>query len=306
MKKALLGAASALLMVGAAGAASAQSTGFAGISYSDLSNDLVDATAVTLEATTSFDVSQNWELQLDGEIGTVDVDFFSSQTFWGPTGHFFYDGNGYKAGVFLGYEDLDDLGDAFGYGLEGRFELSDSVTLGGAAAWSTFSADGLPDIDMSSYGADLSIFANDNLRFDVGAALVDADFGPFSGDTTVFGLGAEWQLQNAPVSFTATYEAASSDLAFGDVDTISIGVRRTWGGSLKDRDRSSSPFGNMLSRFGGLGGTAASGFSIVDNIFDCATSDDFCGIDEEAFDDFLSEFDGDLLEELYCELYDCD
>jgi len=126
MKKLLLASAGTLALTMGAAAAHAQdiSTGYVGASYSDINVSGGGATLIDLHGTVSFKVADNWELQLDGQVGTLNGDGpGSSDTIWSPTAHLFWDKDNFKGGVFVGYEDLGQTfgtdTTAFGYGLEG-------------------------------------------------------------------------------------------------------------------------------------------------------------------------------------------
>lgn len=309
MKKVLLAGAATLAISMGAAVAHAQdvSTGYVGVNYSDLDG----ATLIDVQGTVSFDVSENWELQADGQIGSLNPDGAgSSETIWGPTGHLFWDKDNLKAGVFVGYQDLGDTFGTgttiFGYGLEGRWAASDAVSIGALAGWGNINVDGAPDMDLTAYKADISFFSSDNLRWDASVTRTTVDWGPFSGDSTILGVGAEWQLADKPVSFTFGYSSASTDLTgASNATTWSVGVRRTFGGSLKDRDRTSSPFLGLPFAFGGIQGVLGGLGSTLQDVINCFDDEVSCPNDaainawEDGFDDSFNEQD------LFCLLGGC-
>ncbi len=298
MNKLLLaGAASLALSMGAA-AAHAQSitTGFIGASYSDIDLGGSGANLYDLSGTVAFDVSDDVEVQLDGHAGSLDPNGAgsSSETLWGPTGHLFFDKGNYKAGVFLGYE---DFGDTFGsgttltgYGVEGRLAASDNLSVGALAGWATVNIDGSPDLDLTTYKLDASLFSSDHLRWDLSAAHTRFEWGPFNGNATTWALGGEYQLEDKPISFTFGIANTASDLAAGDNRTLSVGVRYTIGGSLKDRDRTSSPFAGLPFAFGGIGGLLAGQASVLQDFYNCFNEEGSCP-NEDAINEWVDGFD---------------
>ena len=311
MKKVLFAGAGALALIMAASAAQAQdiSTGYIGATYGNIDTLNQSFKVIGVDGTVAFDVSDEFEIQVDGQYASIDAPGAGgSSTIWGPTAHFFIDRNDFKAGAFIGYEDLDDVfgpgSTATGYGLEARYAAGENVTLGAVAAWGSINSDGQPDMDLSSYSATMSVFTSDNLRFDASYTRTTADWGPFSGETSVIGLGAEWKMENQPISFTLGYSTANSDLSGGDAATWSIGIRRVIGGSLKDRDRTSSPFHDMPFNFGGLGAILAAQGSVFQDVFRCFEEESCPSYD--AIDSWLGGFDDENAEDVYCELFGCD
>jgi hypothetical protein len=312
MKKYLFAGAGALALAMAATVVQAEeTTGYVGGNYSNIDIGSGSATQFGVEGNAGFAVSDTFELQVDGSIASINPDGpGGSSTVWGGTGHAFYDTDTYKVGAFAGYQDIGDVfgsdGNVFGYGIEGRFAVGESVTLGAVAGWGSINIDGAPDIDLSAYRGEASFFASDNLRFDVSYTKTNADWGPFSGDATVWAVGGEWQMADNPISFTAGYSSSSGRSSGGDVTTWSVGVRRTFGGSLKDRDRNSSPFTGLPFSFGGLGGLVSSAISAADDAFHCLALEDNCPDNDDAINSWLDGFDEGEAEFILCGLFECD
>jgi hypothetical protein len=313
MKTVLIAGAGALVLAMAASAANAQevSTGFVGLSYSDVEvGSSGGANLITADGTVAFDVGEGFEIQLDGNIASLDPGGNVDRvTGFGGTGHAFWDTETFKAGVFLGYQNLGDLlgfeSTATGWGLEGRWAVSDGVTIGAVAGWGSINLEHAPDVDASSYRADISIFSSDNLRWDASWGQTTFDWGPFSGDTRIWTVGGEWQMADSPYSFIFNYADASSDFSSGDSSTWTIGVRRTFGGSLKDRDRTSSPFLGLPFNFGGISGLLAGQFSVLHDMVRCFEDDEGCPSDS-AINKWIDGFDEDLILEDLCDFFDVD
>ncbi len=259
MKKILFGGAAVLSVMLLASAAGAQqvTTGYVGATYTDVQYSGGSANIYAARAVGSFNVAKNTELQLDGDVASVDTGIagLGSQTVWGPTAHLFLDNGGFKGGAFVAYEDFKGA-NLTGYGLETRFAASDNVSLGLIGGLGTISVSGAKgSVDATTLRGEGSYFANDNLRFDASIASFKLN-PPGAGASitfTTYGLGGEWQMAKSPVSFVAGWEHATT--SGSSSNSYSVGVRRTFGGSLKMRDRTSSPFNGGSTNYGGSLGT---------------------------------------------------
>ena len=105
--------------------------------------------------------------------------------------------------------------------------------------------------DLRSYRGQISYFVNDNLRLDVtGDSFRVSNNNRFSkGSMTTLGLGGEFQPMGLPVSITAGVQQSS--VSGNTYQAYSIGVRKSFGGTIKDRDRKSSPFDGLGQIYGG-------------------------------------------------------
>jgi len=80
------------------------------------------------------------------------------------------------------------------------------------------------------------------------------DDGTDDADLVTYGIGAEYQLASLPISIFGGWQHAEIDDIDSDADTLGIGVRYNFGGSLFERNRSGASLarGGGLGRFGGL------------------------------------------------------
>ncbi len=258
MKTILLGAA-ALAAISLASAANAQtfSTGYVGGSYTtvntgDSKAHTNDAQIFAVRGVASFELAKNLETQLDGDVAAVDfgIPAYSNVTTWGPTAHVFLDKDGNKIGAFVGYEDAGN-DSVTAYGLEARM-ASGPFTFGATAGFGSLNAPGTTyNNDLRTYRGQVSYFVNENLRIDVsGDSFRVSNNNRFSkGSLTVFGIGGEFQPMGFPVSLTAGVEQSS--VSGHTYDAYTVGVRKSFGGTLKDRDRKSSPFDSVAQNYGG-------------------------------------------------------
>jgi hypothetical protein len=139
--------------------------------------------------------------------------------------------------------------DANVWGLGGEFaKFFDTSTLVLSAGWATAGNPSLEDTEILGATAEYRMFANDNLRFDIGGGWADIQ-SSFSGDDgTYIGAGVEWRAPNSPFSIGANYKHLDVGTG-GNADAFGISLRFDFGSnSLKERDRK----GNTFSNFGGL------------------------------------------------------
>jgi len=245
MKTQFWAATAALSAMLVAGAANAQNSGYVGVSYTDFNVGNVGYHDIGVRAVGLFDLPKTVELQLDGDINALQAGN-SSVGSWGATAHVFADKGSFRGGAFLGYSKFS--ADLTSYGVEGRVAASESVSLGLAAGWTTVNF-GPFSQQLTTLRGEASFFQNDNLRWDASATSVKVG----DLDLNTYELGGEYQMMKSPNSFTfGLKQAKAPGLA---INIYSVGVRRTFGGSLKVRDRSGAPFNNIndysLLMFGG-------------------------------------------------------
>ena len=129
-------------------------------------------------------------------------------------------------------------------GLEGQLYMA-RTTLDGAVSYSEGDD---ADAELTAADVGLTHFFTDNFSVGGSAGFGNIDTGAGDGDATTFGLNAEWQFASAPISIFGGWQHVEIDDIDSDADTLGVGVRYNWGGSLIDRNRS----GAGLARRGGL------------------------------------------------------
>jgi hypothetical protein len=246
MKKYLLGAA-ALLAISAPGVAAAQ-TGHVDLSYQNTEADIGgldgEGEGWNLGGSTAWGCDGTVGVQLDGSLSNAD-----DVSAWGVGGHLFSRNTNHLIGGFATYGNTDIDGgddvDAWAVGLEGQYYFA-RTTLDGALTYSE--ADDL-DAELTAVDAGLTHFFTDN--FSLGGNLGFGNIEGLGGDADVstFGVTSEYQFASAPISIFGGWQHTEIDDFDADADTLSIGVRYNWGGTLLDRNRS----GASLARGGGLG-----------------------------------------------------
>jgi opacity protein-like surface antigen len=245
MNKNLFAAAAVVAFLGSAVAANAQTVGHIGANYSRVDADVagadVDGDVYQLEGAVRFDLG-SLGAQVDGAV----TDYDGDDTSFGATGHINTKvGNGLIGG-FAGVETADDI-TVWGVGVEGQANINGKTSLYGQAGYGN--VDDAFDADIWAVRGEVRYFVADNFRLkgQVGYATVDAGS---NIDTWNAGVEAEYQFAETPFSVWAGYDHADSDDIDTNSDTLRIGVRYTFGGSLKDRDQSGASLGSAAKLFG--------------------------------------------------------
>jgi len=248
--------AAALLAVATPGVAAAQS-GYVGAAYNnsevDLGGPSSDLDGFGIDGVVAFDANA-LGVQLGARYANLEADGGGDVDGYGIDGHVYTRNDKWQLGAGASYGNLDAGGpdaDEWAVAAEGLYFLN-RTTLGAALSYGQ--SDGLgSDLDTTALDLEARHFVTDNFRVDgtVGFGQVDAGGGS-DGDLTTFGIGAEYQLAAAPVSFFGAYTKSNLDVGGGDLDTdsFSVGARWNFGGqTLIERDRSGA---NLRSVRGGL------------------------------------------------------
>jgi hypothetical protein len=251
MKKFLLGAAAALA-IAVPGAAAAQ-TGYLDLGYSSSEGDVagldVEGDGWTFGGATAFQATDGIGAQLDATLGESE-----DTTSWNIGGHLFSRSDSYLFGAFVNYGNTDpDGGGDFGawtLGLEGQWYAS-RTTFDWAVSYSD-----AEDLDATFTGADVGVthFITDNFSFGGGLGFGNVEVTGFDTDTLTYGLGAEYQFASTPFSVYGGWTHFDLEDFDTEADTLSVGVRYNWGGSLFERNRNGASLarGGGIGRFGGL------------------------------------------------------
>lgn len=233
-------AAAALAAVVAPGVAAAQ-TGYVGAVYGNVDPDGAgDEDFYGIEGAVAFSGSGSIVFEVDAAITDGD----DTDTSYGLTGHALMRNDSHAVGAFIGVSDSDATDTTWYGGLEAN-KYFDQWTLAGAVFYGNND-----DADVDGYGINVEgrYFVHDNLRLDANIGYGQVDTGVGDDDVTTYGVRAEYQMAQVPVSFTAGYSKFDADA--GDADVLSIGIRYNWGGTLRDRDRSGASQANVT----GIGG----------------------------------------------------
>jgi hypothetical protein len=250
MRNWIIGAA-AMLAAAVPGVAAA-GTGYVDLGYTNSNLEVfgtdVDVDTWAVGGAVAIDAPHAIGVQLDGRFGSAEPDFSSNEIdFWNIGGHAYKRSTNWLFGLYLGVGNIDAGGgtdvDEWTVALEGQYYMA-QTTIDGAISRSE-----IDDADLETTALDLGVrhFLNDNfsLSGNVGFANLESSGGDV--DANQFGVGGEYQFSGMPVSVFAGYTHSEIDDINLEVDSLSIGVRYNWGGTLFDRNRS----GAGLSRRGG-------------------------------------------------------
>lgn len=151
-------------------------------------------------------------------------------------------GDDMRVGAFVSAAQFDGE-TALGGGVEGQAQF-DRSTLAGTVGYAK-----VDEFDVSAWGlnGEYRYFVSDNIRID--GSLSWASFDTPLGDTEAWGagLGGEFKQADSPLSVFGGWsytEAEDLDVA---ANTLTIGLRYNFGGSLKERDRAGPSFGGASS-----------------------------------------------------------
>ncbi len=255
MKKLLLGAAAALA-IAAPGVASAQS-GYVDLGYQSSEADIGgvegDADGWTLGGATAWGGNGSLGVQLDAVIGNSEADAGGDSTAYTIGGHLFSRNDSHLLGGFVNFGNVDADGvgdfDFWTVGVEGQLYMS-RTTLDGAISYGE--SDDL-DGELTALDVGATHFFADNFSANVNLGFGSVETGVGDADVNTYGVGAEWGFASAWSVFGGWQHAEVEDLD-SDSDTLGVGIRYNWGGSLFDRNRNGASLsrGGGLGRFGGL------------------------------------------------------
>ena len=244
MNKNLFAAAAAVAFLGSAVAANAQTVGHVGANYSRIDADVAGLDAngdvYQVEGAVRFDLG-SLGAQLDGAVTNYDGD----DTSVGATGHINTKVGGGLIGGFAGVETSDDV-TVWGVGVEGQANINGKASLYAQAGYGN--VDDAFDADIWAVRGEFRYFVADNVRLKGVVGYSTVDVGP-NIDTWNAGVEAEYQFAETPFSVWAGYDHADSDDLDSNADTFRIGVRYTFGGTLKDRDQSGASLGSASNLF---------------------------------------------------------
>ncbi|MGD9816605.1 MAG: hypothetical protein AB7Q23_17350 [Hyphomonadaceae bacterium] len=225
MKKIILGAAAAMA-IAAPGTALAQS-GYAGLSYQS-----TDTSGSDIETTSLSGAALLGEhFQLNGRFSSIesagDGDAFDVDAF------VFSRGAGGAFGGFVGFGSVD-LGPSFDEWSVGAFGQWYSARTTYTAQLGYSDTDG--DIQVTHLDGEARHFVTDNFSLQGNIGLGQVEFSGSDGDYWSAGVGAEFQFSSAPVSIYGGWQHIDDD--GGEFDTLGVGIRYNWGGTLFERNRS--------------------------------------------------------------------
>jgi hypothetical protein len=178
----------------------------------------------------------NW----GGDVDDVDA--------WQVGAHVFKRTERWLIGGYVGYDQIDDFNiEAWTGALEAQFYMPRS-TLTGVLSYSEWQDVGYA---VTMIEGEYRYFVTDNFSVHGGLGFGQGDISTSEPDVWEAQLGAEYQFAGAPVSIFGSYRHSTMDFSPGeiDVDTLSVGVRYNWGGSLMERNRNGAGLNRVTPIF---------------------------------------------------------
>ena len=248
--KTQLFAAAAVLALAVSAPAFAQNIGSVGaaVNYTDL--DIAGAngegTSVKVDGNVAIPTG-NWTVTLNGNVSVNDTDL-SDETIASTAAHLTTKvGDSWRVGGFaaLSRPSNDTL---WAVGGEAS-KYFDKVTLNGLVAYGQSND---LDADLYAVRGEARYFVSDDFRLDAGAGYsnLDGDAG-LNADIWDVNVGGEYKFANTGWSTFGKYtHTESDDLADLNSDSVKVGFRYTFGGSLKARDAAGADLIDADTLFG--------------------------------------------------------
>lgn len=248
--KTQLFAAAAVLALAVSAPAFAQNIGSVGaaVNYTDLDIAGVngEGTSVKVDGNVAIPTG-NWTVTLNGNVSVNDTDL-SDETIASTAAHLTTKvGDSWRVGGFaaLSRPSNDTL---WAVGGEAS-KYFDKVTLNGLVAYGQSND---LDADLYAVRGEARYFVSDDFRLDAGAGYGKLD-GDVGGEADIWdvNLGGEYKFANTGWSTFGKYtHTESDDLADLNSDSVKVGFRYTFGGSLKARDAAGADLIDADTLFG--------------------------------------------------------
>jgi hypothetical protein len=248
--KTQLFAAAAVLALAVSAPAFAQNIGSVGaaVNYTDLDIAGVngEGTSVKVDGNVAIPTG-NWTVTLNGNVSVNDTDL-SDETIASTAAHLTTKvGDSWRVGGFaaLSRPSNDTL---WAVGGEAS-KYFDKVTLNGLVAYGQSND---LDADLYAVRGEARYFVSDDFRLDAGAGYSKLD-GDVGGEADIWdvNLGGEYKFANTGWSTFGKYtHTESDDLADLNSDSVKVGFRYTFGGSLKARDAAGADLIDADTLFG--------------------------------------------------------
>lgn len=248
--KTQLFAAAAVLALAVSAPAFAQNIGSVGaaVNYTDLDTNFggADGTSVKVDGNVAIPTGA-WTVTLNGNVSVNDTDL-SDETIASTAAHLTTKvGDSWRVGGFaaLSRPSNDTL---WAVGGEAS-KYFDKVTLNGLVAYGQSND---LDADLYAVRGEARYFVSDDFRLDAGAGYSKLD-GDVGGEADIWdvNLGGEYKFANTGWSTFGKYtHTESDDLADLNSDSVKVGFRYTFGGSLKARDAAGADLIDADTLFG--------------------------------------------------------
>ena len=219
----------------------------AAVNYSDIDSKVVNAngTSVKIDGSVAVPVGTAWTVTVNGDVSISDNDI-SDETVASGAAHLTTKvGDSWRVGGFtaLSRPSNDTL---WAVGAEAH-KYFDKVTLSGLVAYGQSND---LDADLYAVRGEARYFVTDDFRLDGGLGYSKIDTA-IEADAWDASVGGEYKFASSGWSTFGKYtHTESEDLADLKSDAVKIGVRYTFGGSLKARDAAGADLATAGDLFG--------------------------------------------------------
>jgi hypothetical protein len=228
-------------------------SGYAGVAYVDSKVDVgpfdVESDGVQFEASLAAATAEGLGFQFDGSLGIVERTADSDVETYSGTAHLFRRFGDFGVGGFLGAIETEGT-TIRAAGLGAVSSVADQITVAGGFQVGDFDIDEVARSDFWGVNGEVRFFVSDDFRLDAGAGLLRQD----DADVRVFSVGGEYRIPNSAISLFADYSHVNSEADL-DADVVRLGARFSFGGSLRERDRTGPSFTGLkhLTALGAAG-----------------------------------------------------
>jgi hypothetical protein len=255
MKSLFLATAAVAAFAAAPALAQTAPTGSLGATWSKAEADAggsdFEADGYAIDGVVAGPVYGDWTVTLGAQMAWADGTIDDDKAFSGQV-HVTKAFNGMRAGGFVSASDSVPGSTLWSVGAEAQ-KYFDKATLTGAVSYGSI---GELDAKLWSVGVDGGYYILPNLRVNANAAYSDIQVQDTDVSAVSYGVAAEYQISESPMSLYASFARTTVDDFDLDLDTVSLGVRFNFGGDLQQRERAGA---NLTRSIGGAAGVIGLG-----------------------------------------------
>lgn len=251
--KSLFLATAAVAAFAAAPALAQDGVGSIGVVYAnsdlDVAGSGAEVESATLDAAFAVPVTADWTVTLDGGLNYALDDVAADSTNVNGRIHATTLVSGVRVGAFAGGSEVygEQL---WSFGAEAQTYL-DKVTLTGSLAYETLEGS---DAEAWTVAGDASYFITPEFRVNGGAGWTTVEAGGLDIDGWQANVGGEYRIPGTGMGVTAGFTHAELEDIDVSIDTLSIGLRFSFGGDLQSRERAGADLGRTAAGIGGMAG----------------------------------------------------
>lgn len=249
--KSLFLATAAVAALAAAPALAQDGVGSVGVTYSNADIEVAgvdgEVEFAAIDAAVAVPVTADWTVTMDGAfLYAFDDALGADNSNINGRLHASRNFGGTRFGAFAGGQEVGDE-QLWSFGAEAQHYM-DQLTLTGSVAYET--VDGT-DADIWSVGGDVAYYVSPKFRLNGGLGYHTADLGGgVDTDAWSANVGGEYQIAETGMNVTGGWNHSELEDLDLTVDTLSIGLRFSFGGDLQTRERSGADLGRTVTGLG--------------------------------------------------------